>query len=155
MKRLILVVLLASAVACASLPAKQQAVGSLQASETALESAHDIERALCFNVPATEKGTHCTNPVATTIGLTDAKHQQMAVVFSDAFTVVITAGNALKLWQAGQPVPTSVLQYQADVNQILALAGALNVPAGAANYLAQAQSAVNLCALVLTSLGVK
>ena len=138
---------------CASLPLKQQAVTGLQASELALESAHDLERSLCFNSPATESGGHCTNPMAAALKLTDAAHQKIASAFSDAFAVEIKAATALKVWQAGQPAPTDVTTYQADVTAVLGLVQQLDTKA--AGVISQTQQAVDSLAATLKALGVK
>jgi hypothetical protein len=151
MKRLI--ILLAFSSACASLPLKQQAVQSLQGSETALEAAHNIERSLCFNLPATETGNHCTNPLAATVKLTDAQHQKLAQYFSNAFDVEIKAATALKAWKAGQPIPTDVAGYQTDLTAILTLAKTLDP--GASTLVAKSQDAVDKAAAVAKSLGIK
>jgi hypothetical protein len=151
MKRLVLVLVLVSA--CASLPLKQQAVVSLQASETALEGAHDIERSLCFVSPSTEQGGHCTNPQAATVKLTDATHQKLAGIFAQAFAAEIKGAMALQALQAGQPAPADVASYQADIQAILVEAKTLD-PA-ASSFIGQIQSAVDSGAAVLVALGVK
>jgi hypothetical protein len=153
MKQGCLVVVMVVFSACASLPVKQQAVQGLQASEAALESAHDIERSMCFNTPATETGGHCTNPLAASIKLTDAQHQKLAQYFSDAFAVEIKAAIALKAWQAGQAAPTDIAGYQTDITAILALVQTLDP--GAAPLVAQAQLAVNSAASTMALVGVK
>jgi hypothetical protein len=140
-------------IACSSLPLKQQAVTGLQASELALESAQNTERAICFVTPATEKGTHCTNPLAAQLKLTDAVHVAIANGFVIAFDAEIKAATALKAWQAGQPAPTDVISYQTDISGILTLTQTL--APGASNLVAQAQSAVDQAAATLKALGVK
>ena len=151
MKRLLLVLALSSA--CVSLPLKQKAVISLQASETALEGAHDLERSLCFVSPATESGGHCTNPQAAVVKLTDATHQKLASIFAQAFAAEIKGATALKAWQAGTPAPSDVMSYQKDIQAILDTAKKLDPAAN--NFIAQIQSAVDAGAAVLVSLGVK
>lgn len=153
MKRLILIIALVVSSACASLPLKQKAVVGLQASETALEGAHDLERSLCFVSPSTESGGHCTNPQAATVKLTDATHQKLASVFAQAFAAEIKGATALKAWQAGAPAPADVASYQADIQQILVTAKTLDPAANA--LITQIQSAVDAGAAVLVSLGVK
>ncbi len=139
--------------ACASLPVKQTAVVSLQASEAALADAQTIERAYCFNSPATEAGTHCTNPQAATLHLTDDLHVKMAQGFSFAFGLEIKAATALQAWQAGQPAPTDLAGYQADISAILATAQVLDP--GASPLVAKIQTSVNSAAAVASALGVK
>lgn len=152
MRRLIVLVALLS-FGCASLPAKQKAVVSLQASETALEGAHNLERSLCFVTPATEAGGHCTNPQAASVKLTDATHQKLATFFAQAFAVEIKAAVALKAWQAGAPAPSDVTTYRATIQQILDTAKTLDP--GAASFIQQVQASVDATAAVLTSLGVQ
>lgn len=140
--------------ACASLPVKQKAVVGLQASEMALESAHDIERSLCFVTPATESGGHCTNPLAAEFKLTDALHQHMAGLFSHAFTIQIKAAMALQAWRAGEPAPDGVAQYRQDVQDILGLAQSLT-GAGAQSFITKAQQAVDEAAKIAVLVGAK
>ena len=147
------VLLLLLLAGCASLPLKQQAVVSLQASETALEAAHDLERGFCFVTPATEAGGHCTNPLAATLHLTDATHQRLADLFSRAFALEIKAAIALKAWRAGEPAPTDVAGYQKDISDILAVVKTL--APGAAPIVAKAQAAVDEAAKVATLLGAR
>lgn len=120
MKRLLMLCLVLASVACASTPLKQQGVVSLAASESALESAHDIERGLCS--PAADKTqaiTVCDGPSATAVGLTSAIHQQMATMFSKAFEAERLAATALKTWKSGDPAPTSLAEYRRTVNELV------------------------------------
>ncbi len=122
MKRLIVFVVALSLSGCASLPLKQQAVVSLQASETALESSHDAERALCSpTANPTTAITHCDGAAAATIGLTDARHQALARLYSKAFAIEDQAQAALKAWRAGDPKPSSLAEYEGIVNDLIAL----------------------------------
>lgn len=141
--------------ACAStgLSLKQTTVASLNASVTALTSAQTIERALCFNSPATEAGTHCTNPNAAVVHLSDETHVQMAKFFDAAFGAAIKAQLALQLWTAGAPPPSTVADYMSDVNGILSAVKLLDP--SAANLVSQAQAAVTSGAAVAAAVGVK
>ena len=85
MKRWCWLIVLVVSLSCASVPLKVQATRGLQTSEAALGAAQDFERALCFVQPQTERGNHCTNPVAATVKLTDDLHVQFAKQFSAAF----------------------------------------------------------------------
>ena len=151
MKRWIFALVFLSA--CASLPAKQTAVISLSASETALEGFQTLERSVCFVNPGTESGGHCTNPQAAAVNLTDALHQKISGVLAQAFAAEIKAATALIAWQAGQPAPTDLATYQSDIQQALTAAQALDP--SASNLISQIQSAVNSAAQVAASLGVK
>ncbi len=124
MKRLyVLIAVLALSIGCASLPVKQKAVDSLQTTETILEQAQSIERQLCNPTLAAQTPpvpiTTCTGPTATTIQLTDAKHQQIAAALSTAFGLQIKATTALQAWRSGDPPPADLVALQADVKEAL------------------------------------
>lgn len=152
-----LILVLAGAVAvsaCASLPLKQQAVVTLAASESALEAAHDFERSLCSpTADKTKAITHCDGAGAASLGLTDAKHQQLARLFSSAFGDEQKASAALKAWQAGAPAPSDLAGYQQDIQTILALVGQTFPQTH--DIVVKAQEAVDDAAKVATTLGVK
>ena len=154
MKKYLVVPFVVVMLACASAPvSKDTAIVSLQSSNVALAAAADQERALCFIAPSTESGPHCTNPLAVSIGLTDARHAQATDLLIAGFKDQKVAAAALALWQPGQSAPADVLTYQADVTNVLNVAKILD-PRGAA-FLTQVQSAVNNIAQVLVSMGVK
>jgi hypothetical protein len=111
-----LVLALALASACASLPLKQRGVTGLQVTHVALSNAQDFERQ--------------AYAAQTIPGLTAEKHQAIARIFSKAFDDETTAGAALRAWQAGQPVPTSLAALQADADQALAAVGQIVPQAG-------------------------
>lgn len=123
MKRLLLCLLLGATVSCASIPVKQRAVTTLQANETALGQAQDIERRLCDPAKAAITPlvpiTACTGPTATSIGLTDARHQQFARALSTAFDLQIKAAAALQAWKAGDPAPATLLELKTDIDATL------------------------------------
>ncbi len=146
-------VLMLGVTACASLPLKQKAVVSLQASETALEASHDAERLLCS--PTSNQALPiktCDGPTAASIGLTTAKHQELARIFSKAFDTEIKAATVLKAWRAGDPPPASVTEYQRDVNAVLILVSHM-IP-NAHSVISKAQQAVDTAAAVVTLIGV-
>jgi len=155
MRRILFVVALLTLVtACASLPAKQNATISLQASEVALESAHDAERLLCSPTADPSAAiTHCDGSGAAALGLTDAKHQQLARLFSTAFGAEIAAANALTIWRAGDPPPSTVAEYQRDLDDILA-AVKLTFPSTQV-AVTKTQTAVDEAAKIAVILGVK
>ena len=158
MKKYLLVPLVAFGIAwtisCASAPiAKDTAIVGLQSSNVALSSAADQERILCFVNPAVESGPHCTNPIAVSAGLTDARHAQATDLLIAGFKDQKLAAAALALWQPGQVVPGDILTYQADVTNVLAVAKLLD-PQGAA-FLAQVQSAADKIVAALAAAGVK
>ena len=136
---------------CASLTVKQRAVSALQASETALEAAHDFERALCFNNPTAEQGGHCTNLIAATVGLTDARHQGAATLFAQAFSLEIKAATTMKTWQTNGTVPPTLITYQQELTNLLTLAQQLDPQAS--QFLGYVQAAVNSAAAIAALVG--
>jgi hypothetical protein len=149
-----LLVALVLAVSCASLPLKQKAVVSLAASETALEAAHDTERALCApTADQTKAITHCDGAQAATLQLTDARHVAIAAVFSKAFDTEIKAAEALKVWRAGEPAPVGVAAYQKDLADLLALV-AQTIPKSK-DVVSKIQLALDQAAATALLLGVK
>ncbi len=173
MRRLTFVLLLSFAASCATtgLSLKQTGLTSLQVSETSLAGAQTIENALCFNDPSLESGPACTNPIAATVGLTSLvanpdyvagqtpaqipRHQLIAKYFVKAFTAELAAENALLAWKAGDPAPTTVSDYQADINAALTVANQLAPGLVSAPLLAKLQAAVTGAAAVATAVGVK
>ncbi len=148
MKRLIPILLVLS-IACASLPAKQRAVVSLGASEAALEAAQTAERLLCAPGADQTKGiAHCDGPTAATVGLTDARHLQLAGLFSRAFQAEIAAAMILQTWAPGQPTPASLTDYITIINQILQL-----VATYGGDVQSHTQTAVTEAAKVSTAVG--
>jgi hypothetical protein len=126
-KLALVLVLLGGLTACASVPVKQKATQTLTTAETLLGQAQDTERALCsLTQNPAEPITHCDNPVANLVGLTDATHQQIARAFFVAFNDQSKAATALLAWQAGQPVPTSLTQLVADVTATLSVVKSLS-----------------------------
>jgi len=127
-KLLIAILIISSACATTGLKLKQQAVLSLQVSETSLEGAQDIERNLCFNNPSSESGPICTNPIASTIGLTRvisgqevSLHVLISRTFSKAFSAQVLAGTALLAWRSSDPYPTAVNDYLKIISELLTL----------------------------------
>ena len=154
MRKVLLLLVFVVSSACASLPAKQTAVVTLQASETALEAAHNSERALCN--PAADKTkavTHCEGPAAAQLGLTDDRHVQLAKAFSKAFDTEIKAATVLKALPANGTAPASLAEYQADLNAILALVS--GIFPSTSETVAKVQEAINEAAKVAAILGVK
>jgi len=104
---------------------KAGSVVTLEAAETALEAAHDLERSTCNALAdQTQPITTCT-PDAAALGLTTAKHQAIAKAFAKAFTVNEQAAAALKLWKPGDPAPASFVAYVAAANDIATAAATL------------------------------
>lgn len=134
---------------------KQNAVLSLQVSESALESAQNIERSLCFTNPVTDSGTMCNNPTAATVGLTNARHVQLAQFFVRAFTSEIAAATALQAWKSGDPAPTTVAQYQADINATLSVAQMLLPSVLSQSLIDKLKAAIAGAAATATAVGVK
>jgi len=126
-KFFIAILIISSACATTGLKLKQQAVLGLQVSETSLEGAQDIERNLCFNNPSSESGPICTNPIASTVGLTrlnsngDNIHVLISRAFSKAFSAQVLAGTALLAWRSSDPYPTAVNDYLKIISELLTL----------------------------------
>lgn len=139
--------------ACASVPVKQRAVTSLQASETALASAHDLEMGLCYAKPA-DLGSHCTAPAAAAAGLTDQRHVALEHAFELAFDAESKAALVLLTWKAGDPPPATLSEYQSIIQTILTLAQQL-LPPGATDFIAKAQLAVTEGGALLNLVGVQ
>lgn len=122
-------VLTAGLAGCASLPAKQRAVLSLQATQTHLELVQDLERRLCnaqsFDVDPTRPITECAGPVATALQLTTERHRVFAGHMATAYAAQRRLGAALLLWQPGSPVPAEVSTVEAQVRAALAVARSL------------------------------
>jgi hypothetical protein len=137
--------------ACASLPVKQRAVLSLQASESALASAQDFERALCFNLPAVESGEQCTNPLAVSVGITDERHQNIAELFDQAYGIEKRADSALRAWTTGTAAPPTLATYVMELNQLLQIAKVLDP--GAAMFLNYVQTAIDSAQAIVTLVG--
>lgn len=145
---------LGSAVGCASLPVKQRAVNSLQASELALEAAWDAERAICSPAATpTTPLTQCDGAVAAAVGLTFAQHQAIDRQFSTAFGGIDTAQTALKAWRAGDPVPTTLLNYQTALHDVLTAVAAI-LPKTAAPV-TKVQQAIDEAAQIAALIGVQ
>lgn len=154
--RSLLFIPLVVSLSCASIPLKQKAVIAVQASESTLEQAQDFERAICFNTPAVESGPHCTNPTAGTVGLSDSTHVAIAKLFEKAYGDEIIAVTVLKTWNAGDPPPTAVADYQKDTTAILDLTKTLTPSHPAVqSFITKIQAVVNAAASILTTLGVK
>lgn len=113
--RLGTVLAIALMVACAHLPAKQKAVSGLQAAHAALASAQDFERQ-----------TYASGSLP---ALTAQRHADISRFFIKAFDDELKAGVALKAWRAGDPAPASLVDYQTDITQALAVARAV-APSG-------------------------
>ncbi len=168
MATIVIIAMSLMALNACSVSLKQNVTLSLQTSEAALEGAQTIERTLCFNAPATESGPVCTNQLGIAAGLNKmvqnpnaaqqmiTTHQLIAFYFDQAFGYVKLAAIALPAWKAGDPAPTSVVQYQADALAVLAEAQKLfqSVPS-VTSFVAKAKEAVNAGAVIATAVGVK
>jgi hypothetical protein len=87
---------------CASVPLKQKAVLTVQASQAALGIVDDAEMAAyALQAP----------------GLTADRHRAFSRALSDAYAVQIKLATALQAWRAGEPVPASLDALLADAQQ--------------------------------------
>lgn len=167
MKKLLILCLLTSACGTAGVSLKQTVTLSLQTSETLLEGAQTIERQLCFNTPATESGPTCTNTLGIAAGLNLMKpnpnkaselitvHQLIAFYFNEAGKYEQLAATALPAWKAGDPAPSSVATYQADILAVLSEAQQLLPTPGVKAFVDKAQATVDAGAVIATAVGVK
>lgn len=115
---LIAILSLGTLAACQSVPLKQRVSTTHQIARSAVVEADDAERRLCQPAPS-PASNHCTNPVAASVGLTDAKHQELSRKFAEVYRLDIAAGNAIVTWRAGDPVPTSVQDFLAAAHDLL------------------------------------
>jgi hypothetical protein len=119
----LLILALATLVACASIPVKQRVSNTHQAMHQALVLVDDAERTLCQPVPAATN--HCGNPAAASIGLTDEKHQAFSRQLAAAYDVDVKVGAAVIAWRAGDPVPSDLQTLLSYATQILQTANTL------------------------------
>jgi hypothetical protein len=115
--------LLTWAIGCASLPAKQRAVTSLQTVDTALTTAKTLVETnhtlFGLDVAATPAQiAYCDQKVLlpATLPPTPSKFNVVGCVLAMAFDAEYKAGAALTVWQAGQPTPfLTTLKTEVDV----------------------------------------
>jgi len=91
MKRLLLVFVLVVACVATGCAARLTPLQQVQATHDALATAQDLEAQLCWGVatvtaPVPDR-SRCTTAIATTVGLTDARHQALNAQLATAFTV--------------------------------------------------------------------
>lgn len=103
---------------CASVPLKQRASATHQTVHAALVAIDDLERQLC--APAPTQPNHCTAPAAATIGLTDAKHQELSRQLVVAYRADAKLSTALITWRAGDPPPADLPTILRDAQETLA-----------------------------------
>jgi hypothetical protein len=105
-----LFVILASG--CASLPVKERAVQTLNATQNTLGQIQDTERRLCnaaeYAVSPSTPIKACAGPLADATMLTTERHQRIAAALSKAFDAQIKAAVVLRAWRAGDPVPSTL-----------------------------------------------
>jgi hypothetical protein len=117
---LLLVVAMLGGSSCAGKMAPLQQV---QVSHDALATAQDLEVQLCLGVPtvtaaqALPNVNHCTTTIATTIGLTDARHQAI----SSQFVTALMIHKALTAQAASGATSLDYATLQASINTILTI----------------------------------
>lgn len=146
--RLFLALALTLSTNCASVSLKQKVSETHQTVRTALVAIDDAEAAACQ--PAADAPNHCTSPAAATIGLTDAKHQQLSRLLADAFDKDAKVSAALIAWKAGDPMPTDLPTLLADANGALTVAQSF---APSSPILAKVQSLLSALAQLQSVLG--
>lgn len=100
-----LTLVVALTTACA-LSLKEKASTARETARTALVAVDDLERQLCGPDPSAPN--HCLNPDASTIGLTNARHQAISRALVDAFTADKKVAAAILQWRAGDPAPADL-----------------------------------------------
>lgn len=145
---LILTLALVWSTGCASVPLKQKVSEAHQTVRQALVAIDDAEVAACQ--PSGDAPNHCTSPAAATIGLTDAKHQQLSRLLADAFDKDAKVSAALIAWKAGDPMPTDLPTLLADANGALTVAQSF---APSSPILAKVQSLLSALTQLQTVLG--
>jgi hypothetical protein len=97
---------------------------TVNTSQDVLATAQDLEANLCWGVASTldpvPDREHCTNPLAATVQLTDARHQAINARLGPAFRLhkELTA-------QAKAGATINLARLQALIQEILALVGQL------------------------------
>lgn len=126
---LIVALLLVSSCAARMTPLQQ-----VQVSHDALATAQDLEVQLCLGVPTVAAASslptvnHCITAIATTIGLTDARHQALSTHFVTALTI----HKALATQAASGATALDYATLKATISTILGLVAELRQTADVA-----------------------
>ena len=129
-----LLALAVSPVGCASVPARQKAVVSLQSVQVALGKIQDAEREICNtalyrSLDVLEQWSVampvCEGPNAAAARLTTEKHKEISSVLAKAFALNQRAATALLIWQPGSPEPGEVTQLMGQAKSFLSVAQSL------------------------------
>ena len=91
--------------ACAFRSAKQQTVVIYAAADAALSQLQDSERALYA--------------AKTFPGLTADVHATISDGFASAFGLQVKVGQALLIWESGQPIPQSITDYFDEADRVI------------------------------------
>lgn len=145
-----LIVVAGIGIGCASAPAKQRAVISLQSIETALGSLQEFERGTHTSLgldSVAPDGERRLCPDTALGGLPlpagASRHQVISCVFAQAFELQRAASVAMNGWNTGQAPPSQFTQLQDEVNVIFGVAKGLPVNPNQQKWLDLAQSTVN------------
>ncbi len=113
------------AVACASVPKKEQATTVLQAVHQTLADLQSSEITLFESglVPS----------------LTEARHREFHGKLADAFKFEQQAATVLLTWRAGDPTPTGLRELRSVIGEIVELIGGFNPSGEAATVIAYAR----------------
>jgi len=144
---------------CASLPAKQRAVVSLQSVESALGAAQDFERAnyiaLGENVtapPALRK--YCPpSALAAPLPTNATVHQVVSCLFVQAFSSQIASAQALQNWSAGAAPPTFLGELRGEVDAIFGIVKGLSANTNQQQFLTLTQNTVDSVLSVVQLVG--
>lgn len=107
MKKLLLIVLLASA--CAGVSPRAKLVVSHQGIQTLLASVDDSERLLCFGSVTLPVDPSVCSTAAMKVGLTNDRHRSIRRSFVKAFNAQIALGVVIGTWVPGEPLDMSQL----------------------------------------------
>lgn len=114
---------------CASLPAKQQSAEGHASVERSLALLQDGERRACnpqaFAKSPSSPVLACEGPLSQSLGLTTARHQEIAAVLAEAFLTQQRLGAAILLWQPGTATPTEISDFEKQVQAALRMLQAL------------------------------
>lgn len=155
----LLAAVLGASISCASMPAKQRAVVSLQSVESALGAAQDFERAnyvaLGENVPASAALRKLCPPSALPAQLpaNATVHQVVSCLFVQAFNSQMASAQALQTWSAGTAPPTFLGELRGEVDAIFGIVKGLSQNTNQQQFLTLTQNTVDSVLSVVQLVG--
>jgi len=146
-RRALLIVVAFLALTAASCPHAQTTTVKLAvATELSLGTLQDASRHLCDPaIAAPTPIVACVEP-GVSLGMTTAKFRQISAALAKAFDFMHdTLVPALKIWQPGQPAPSSLADFAKLVDDVVAVARTIT-------HNAQAQAVFDAIALLTAAL---